>query len=358
MMDEEPPELVLVDLMLPGMSGLDVVRSIRLRSDVPIVIVTARLRQPRRRRGPRSRSRRLRAEAVRSQRAVGPDPGIVAPHRCRSSANTKHGAHDIRRARAPPARGDRHRETARRSRSPRPSSICCVSSLEHEGVVLSREQLLETRLGLRLLRRCPSRRRARPPVAREDRGGSGRARPDRDGPRPRLQAPAMTAPERRAPVRFRRVSGLRLRVTAGFALGSFLLVGMLSLVTYFFAAHYLVRQRERTLVHQAEGDAGVFRADLRRGTRPARRRWTSSSEVPNTDSPSSMGGTWYRHSTAKNDPEAARRGARVASPTGRQANSCSDTVAHRRSSSGFRSGRSTPSSTRPSPSSSCTARFA
>ncbi len=41
MMDPDPPELVLVDLMLPGMSGLDVVRAIRLRSDVPIVIVTA-----------------------------------------------------------------------------------------------------------------------------------------------------------------------------------------------------------------------------------------------------------------------------------------------------------------------------
>jgi two-component system, OmpR family, response regulator MtrA len=36
------PELVLVDLMLPGMSGFDVVREIRRISDVPIVIVTAR----------------------------------------------------------------------------------------------------------------------------------------------------------------------------------------------------------------------------------------------------------------------------------------------------------------------------
>ncbi len=40
-MDREPPDLVLVDLMLPGMSGLEVVRAIRVKSDVPIVIVTA-----------------------------------------------------------------------------------------------------------------------------------------------------------------------------------------------------------------------------------------------------------------------------------------------------------------------------
>ncbi len=37
-----PVELVLVDLMLPGMSGFEVVRAVRRLSDVPIVIVTAR----------------------------------------------------------------------------------------------------------------------------------------------------------------------------------------------------------------------------------------------------------------------------------------------------------------------------
>ncbi len=42
LLDREPAELVLVDLMLPGMSGFEVVRSIRRSSDVPIVIVTAR----------------------------------------------------------------------------------------------------------------------------------------------------------------------------------------------------------------------------------------------------------------------------------------------------------------------------
>jgi two-component system, OmpR family, response regulator RegX3 len=36
------PALVILDLMLPGLSGLDVCRAIRAESDVPIVIVTAK----------------------------------------------------------------------------------------------------------------------------------------------------------------------------------------------------------------------------------------------------------------------------------------------------------------------------
>lgn len=38
----EPHALVILDLMLPGMSGFDVCRSLRQRSDVPIIIVTAK----------------------------------------------------------------------------------------------------------------------------------------------------------------------------------------------------------------------------------------------------------------------------------------------------------------------------
>jgi two-component system response regulator RegX3 len=36
------PDLVLLDLMLPGMSGLDVCRQIRASSDVPIIMLTAK----------------------------------------------------------------------------------------------------------------------------------------------------------------------------------------------------------------------------------------------------------------------------------------------------------------------------
>jgi two-component system response regulator RegX3 len=40
--DEVSPDLVLLDLMLPRLSGIDVCRSIRARSTVPIIMVTAK----------------------------------------------------------------------------------------------------------------------------------------------------------------------------------------------------------------------------------------------------------------------------------------------------------------------------
>ena len=40
--NEQPLDLILLDLMLPGTSGLDICRSIRRESDVPIIIISAR----------------------------------------------------------------------------------------------------------------------------------------------------------------------------------------------------------------------------------------------------------------------------------------------------------------------------
>jgi two-component system response regulator RegX3 len=40
--DEVSPDLVLLDVMLPGLSGIDVCREIRTRSQVPIIMVTAK----------------------------------------------------------------------------------------------------------------------------------------------------------------------------------------------------------------------------------------------------------------------------------------------------------------------------
>jgi two-component system response regulator RegX3 len=40
--DEVRPDLVLLDVMLPRLSGIDVCRELRVRSDVPIIMVTAR----------------------------------------------------------------------------------------------------------------------------------------------------------------------------------------------------------------------------------------------------------------------------------------------------------------------------
>jgi two-component system response regulator RegX3 len=38
----EPPDVILLDLMLPDLSGLDVLRQVRSQSDVPVIIVSAK----------------------------------------------------------------------------------------------------------------------------------------------------------------------------------------------------------------------------------------------------------------------------------------------------------------------------
>lgn len=43
--DRERPDLVLLDLNLPGMNGLDVARKIRRQANVPIIMVTARVEE-------------------------------------------------------------------------------------------------------------------------------------------------------------------------------------------------------------------------------------------------------------------------------------------------------------------------
>ncbi len=41
----EPPDLVLLDIGLPGMDGLDALRNLRAQADVPVIFLTARRRQ-------------------------------------------------------------------------------------------------------------------------------------------------------------------------------------------------------------------------------------------------------------------------------------------------------------------------
>ncbi|MBR7503925.1 response regulator, partial [Mycobacterium tuberculosis] len=40
--DRVSPDIVLLDLMLPGMSGTEICKSLRTRSSVPVIMVTAR----------------------------------------------------------------------------------------------------------------------------------------------------------------------------------------------------------------------------------------------------------------------------------------------------------------------------
>jgi len=88
----ERPDLIVLDLMLPGMDGLDVCRTIRRESDVPIIMLTARVEEIDRLIGlelgaddyvtkpfsPRELVARVRAVLRRTQRGERPTPLITA----------------------------------------------------------------------------------------------------------------------------------------------------------------------------------------------------------------------------------------------------------------------------------------
>ncbi len=42
LLDADPPDLVVLDMMLPGVTGLDILRRVRATSDIPVIMLTAR----------------------------------------------------------------------------------------------------------------------------------------------------------------------------------------------------------------------------------------------------------------------------------------------------------------------------
>ena len=78
---DERPGLVILDLMLPEISGLDVCRQIRQMSNVPIVMVTAKDSEADKVAGPGDRRRRLRDQAVLDPGADLPGAGPSPPRR-------------------------------------------------------------------------------------------------------------------------------------------------------------------------------------------------------------------------------------------------------------------------------------
>ena len=60
----DPPNVVVLDLMLPRLSGLDVLKLVRLESDLPVIILSARVVRVRAHQRASARRRRLHRQAL------------------------------------------------------------------------------------------------------------------------------------------------------------------------------------------------------------------------------------------------------------------------------------------------------
>jgi len=103
--------------------------------------------------------------------------------------------------------------------------------------------------------------------------------------------------------------GLRFRVTAAFALGALLLFGLLGTSVYVFSYHYLVEQRERSLMGQAYSDARVVRDALARSGE-VKEPLAILDRVPGSNTVVRWQGRWFGTAVASRGeavPDALRR---------------------------------------------------
>ena len=84
--DAARPDIILLDLGLPDLDGIVVIRRIRREAATPILVLSARGQETRQDQRPRGRCRRLRHQAVRDRRAARPDRGAPPARRQRSRA--------------------------------------------------------------------------------------------------------------------------------------------------------------------------------------------------------------------------------------------------------------------------------
>ena len=165
LLETESPGLVILDIMLPGIDGLELCRWIRARSDLPVILLTARGEEADRIVGlelgaddyvtkpfsPRELAARVRTVLRRSTPDIGKAERL-------SFDELELDA----RTREVTCRGEPLRLTAREF-----DLLWFLAS--HPKQVFSRDQLDGPRLGLRGGRRHRHRDRPRPPAAREDR---------------------------------------------------------------------------------------------------------------------------------------------------------------------------------------------
>jgi DNA-binding response OmpR family regulator len=90
----QPADVVLIDLMLPGMDGFELCRSIRRQSDVPIIMVTARNDTHDVVAGLEAGADDLHDQALRPEGAVGPH---LRPPAAGPSRRSRHARLSVRR---------------------------------------------------------------------------------------------------------------------------------------------------------------------------------------------------------------------------------------------------------------------
>ena len=140
-MREQPADLVVLDLMLPGIDGLEVCRRLRATSDVPVIMLTALGRRDRPGGRAGARRRRLRHQAVQPARAGAAGRlGAARVGEPRRPAPTVLTDGDL------VARPGRHEATPRRGGAGadhprvRPAALPAGA---HPGVAFSRDELLQ-----------------------------------------------------------------------------------------------------------------------------------------------------------------------------------------------------------------------
>ena len=131
--DRNGADIVLLDLMLPGMSGTDVCKALRTRSAVPVIMVTARDSEIDKVVGLELGRRRLRDQALLGPRADRQGARGAAPRRRRRRRRRRPARRAGGRARCGwTSSGTSCRSTARtwrcRSRSSTCWSTCCATS--------------------------------------------------------------------------------------------------------------------------------------------------------------------------------------------------------------------------------------
>ena len=184
--ERDEPDLVLLDLRLPDIQGFDVCRSMRARSIVPIIIVTAQtdtydlvagleagaddyVTKPVVTKELAARMRAL-LRRVQLQEVTPPRPAHFADLELRREQGVV-----LKRGEELPLT--------------KTEFLLLCEFADHAGMVLSRRPAARTGVGLRLPRRQPPRRRPHPAPAGEDRGPARRPQAHRHGARHRLQAP-------------------------------------------------------------------------------------------------------------------------------------------------------------------------